>query len=82
MFNELTTDLAPKNKNKRLRDNDDQDTDTDSETECFTDTNANWPRFLVVESSSDDLPSGSRFTDLETVSHCYPEGIPGNSRDP
>ena len=30
--------------------------DTDSETECFTDTNANWPRFLVVESANDGLP--------------------------
>ena len=48
--------MAPKNKHKRLRDNDDQDSDTDSETECFTDTNANWPRFLVVESANDGLP--------------------------
>ena len=47
--------MAPKNKHKRLRDSD-QDTDTDSENESFLDTTANWPRFLVVESVSVDLP--------------------------
>ena len=47
--------MAPKNKHKRLRDSD-QDTDTDSENESFLDTTANWPRFLVVESASVDLP--------------------------
>ena len=45
--------MAPTNK-KRLRDND-QDSDSDSENERSYNCN-NWPRFLVVESSSDDLP--------------------------
>ena len=40
---------------KRLRNND-QDTDSDSENECSYNSYNNWPRFLVVESSSDDLP--------------------------
>ena len=47
--------MAPTNKNKRLRDND-QDSDTDSDTEHPYNSCNNWPRFLVVESSSDDLP--------------------------
>ena len=47
--------MATSNKNKRLRDND-QDSDTDSDSERFCNTSNNWPRFLVVESSSDDLP--------------------------
>ena len=47
--------MAPTNKNKRLRDND-QDSDTDSDNERFCNTSNNWPRFLVVDSSSDDLP--------------------------
>ena len=47
--------MAPKNKHKRLRDSD-QDTDTDSENESFLTSTANWPRFLVVESASEDLP--------------------------
>ena len=42
--------MAPKHSNNH------QDTDTDSDNECFTITNTKWPRFLVVESSSDDLP--------------------------
>ncbi len=45
--------MAPTNK-KRLRDND-QDLDSDYENERSYNCN-NWPRFLVVESSSDDLP--------------------------
>ena len=47
--------MAPTNKNKRLRDND-QDSDTDSDNECSNNSCNSWPRFLVVESSSDDLP--------------------------
>ena len=47
--------MAPKNEHKWLRDSN-QDTDTDSENESFLDTTANWPRFLVVESVSVDLP--------------------------
>ena len=47
--------MAPQNKHKQLRDSD-QDTDTDSENESFLNTTANWPRFLVVESASVDLP--------------------------
>ena len=47
--------MAPKNKHKRLRDSD-QDTDTDSENESFLNTSANWPRFVVVELASVDLP--------------------------
>ena len=46
--------MAPTNK-KRLRDND-QDSDSDSENERSYNSCNNWPRFLVVESSSDDLP--------------------------
>ena len=45
--------MAPTNK-KRLRDND-QDSDSDYENERSYNCN-NWQRFLVVESSSDDLP--------------------------
>ena len=40
---------------KRLRDND-QDSDSDSENDGSYNSCNNWPRFLVVESSSDDLP--------------------------
>ena len=40
---------------KGLRDND-QDSDSDSENEHSYNSCNNWPRFLVVESSSDDLP--------------------------
>ena len=40
---------------KRLRNND-QDSDSDSENERSYNSYKNWPRFLVVESSSDDLP--------------------------
>ena len=47
--------MAPSNKNKRLRDND-QDSDTDSDNERCCGAGYNWPRFLVVDSSSDDLP--------------------------
>ena len=47
--------MAPTNKNKRLRDND-QDLDTDSDNERSYNSCNNWPRFLVMESSSDDLP--------------------------
>ena len=47
--------MAPTNKNKRLRDND-QDSDTDSDNERSYNSGSGWPRFLVVESSSDDLP--------------------------
>ena len=47
--------MAPSNKIKRLRDND-QGSDTDSDNERFYNTSNNWPRFLVVESSSNDLP--------------------------
>ena len=45
--------MAPTNK-KRLWDND-QDSDSDYENERSYNCN-NWPRFLVMESSSDDLP--------------------------
>ena len=44
--------MAPTNK-KRLRDND-QDSDSDNE-RSYNSCN-NWPKFLVVESSSDDFP--------------------------
>ena len=40
---------------RQFRDND-QKTDTDSDNEPLCNTNTNWPRSLVVESSSDDLP--------------------------
>ena len=45
--------MIPTNK-KRLRDND-QDSDSDSGNERSYNSCNNWPRFLVVESSSDDL---------------------------
>ena len=47
--------MAPTNKNKRLWDND-QDSDTDRDKERSYNFCNNWPRFLVMESSSDDLP--------------------------
>ena len=46
--------MAPTNK-KRLWDNN-QDSDLDSENECSYKSCNNWPRFLVVELSSDNLP--------------------------
>ena len=46
--------MAPTNK-KRLWNND-KDLDSDSENERSYNSFNNWPRFLVVESSSDDLP--------------------------
>ena len=46
--------MAPTNK-KRLQNNN-QDSDSDSENECSYNSYNNWPKFLVVESSSDDLP--------------------------
>ena len=45
--------MAPTNK-KRLRDND-QHSDSDSENERSYNSCNNWPRFLVVESTSDDF---------------------------
>ena len=47
--------MALKNKHKWLRDSD-QDTNTESEIKNFLDTTANWPRFLVMELASVDLP--------------------------
>ena len=47
--------MAPTNKDKRLRDND-EDSDTDSDNERSYNSSNNWTRFLVMESSSDDLP--------------------------
>ena len=47
--------MAPTNKNKRLRD-DDQDSDMDLDNEHSYNSCNNWPMFLVVESTSDDLP--------------------------
>ena len=46
--------MAPTNK-IRLRNND-KDSDSDSDNERSYNSYNNWPRFLVVESSSDDLP--------------------------
>ena len=46
--------MAPINK-KRLRDID-QDLDSDSENKRSYNSYNNWPRFLVVESSNDNLP--------------------------
>ena len=43
----------PQIKKRRLQDN---DQDSDSENERSYNSCNNWPRFLVVESSSDDLP--------------------------
>ena len=47
--------MAPTHRNKTLRDND-QDSDTDSDNERSYNSCNNWPMFLVVESTSDDLP--------------------------
>ena len=47
--------MAPTNKKKRVRGNY-QDSDTDSDNERSYSSYNNWPRFLVVESSSDNLP--------------------------
>ena len=47
--------MAATNKNKRFREND-QDSDADSDNERSYNSCNNWPRFLVMESSSDDLP--------------------------
>ena len=47
--------MAPTNKNKRLWDNN-QDSDMDLDNECSYNSSNNWPRFLVMESWSDDLP--------------------------
>ena len=47
--------MAPTNKNKRLRDND-QDSDTVSDNKRSYNSCNSWPRFMVVKSSSDDLP--------------------------
>ena len=34
----------------------DDDSDTDSDNEILTKSETNWPRFLIVESASEDLP--------------------------
>ena len=47
--------MAPTNKNKRLRDSD-QDSDMDSDNKRSCNSCNNWPRFLVMELSNDDLP--------------------------
>ena len=44
-----------KHSNKHFRDNH-QDTDSNSDCEHFSDSDSNWPKFIVVESSSNDLP--------------------------
>ena len=51
----LINNMAPSNKNKILRDND-QDLDAVADNKHFCNTSNNWLRFLVVESSSDNLP--------------------------
>ena len=38
---------------KRVRDN---DSDTDSDNEMLMKSETNWPRFLIVDSASEDLP--------------------------
>ena len=53
--NESLRNMAPTNKNKRLRDND-QDSDTVSDNKRSYNSCNSWPRFMVVKSSSDDLP--------------------------
>ena len=42
-----------KKKKKRVRDD---DSDTDSDNEILMKSETNWPRFLIVESASEDLP--------------------------
>ena len=49
--------IAPK-KQKQTTKGNDPDSDTDSDNQRFCNTSTNWARFLVVESSSDDLPLG------------------------
>ena len=41
------------NKQKRVRDD---DSDTDSKNEMLIKSETNWPRFLIVESVSEDVP--------------------------
>ena len=66
--------MAPTNK-KRLRNND-QDSDSDSENERSYNSYNNWPWFLVVESSRDDLP-------LSKLSpFAVQKGFPGGGRNP
>ena len=49
---------------------------SDSDNERISNSNTNWPRFLLVESSSDDLPLS------KLLPSAIWEGISGNSRDP
>ena len=65
--------MAPINK-KRLWDND-QDLESDSENEHSYNSCNNWPRFLVVESSSDNLQLSKLlpFAILRRVSRRWPE---------
>ena len=42
-----------KEEKKRVRDD---DSDTDSDNEMFMKSETNWPRFLIIESVSEDLP--------------------------
>ena len=51
----LRNSMVPTNENKRLRDND-QDSDMDSDNKRSCNSCNNWPRFLVMELSNDDLP--------------------------
>ena len=43
----------PKKKKKKVHDD---DSDTDSDNEILMKSETNWPRFLIVESVSEDLP--------------------------
>ena len=45
--------MAKHQSKKRVRDD---DSDTDSENEMLMKSETNWPRFLIVESVSEDLP--------------------------
>ena len=43
-------------KHKSIKRGRDEDTDTDSDNEMFINNEKNWPKFLLVESTNDDLP--------------------------
>ena len=52
------------------------DTDTDSENEIYMNNDKNWPRPLIIESASKDLP-------LQKLSaFAVQKGLPSNCRNP
>ena len=58
---------------KRVRDD---DSDTDSDNEMLMKSETNWPRFLIIESASEDLPL------KKVISFCSSEGFSIYCRNP